>query len=317
MSEHPGDVMRNGWDPASYKTAYEGFDDLARFPTALALAEYRQMLLDETERETAFVARHLGRRKLRVMDIGAGNGRLLVRLALEGMLEFGLGVEISRSRVAFAQQWVRDLGLSNIEMVATDAVGFDAFEPASFDLVTCMSDTFSYLRPIRETAPAELLSRIRAALKTDGCLLLQVYQISEARKLMLALGGGRLRVWQPLPPQDRFAYYLSDFEYAAEREILIHRKTFVARDGAIDAGRSEVLGYCTKDRLVTMLREAGFEPPQVHADFTGAAYREGDSEVLVTLAGTPAWHDRDRSSASDAAAVRSRKDGPGALVPRD
>jgi SAM-dependent methyltransferase len=248
------------------------------------------------------------------MDVGAGNGRLLVALALKGILGFGLGVEISRSRVAFAQQWAHDLGLHNLEIVAADALTFDDFDPGSFDLVTCMSDTFSYLPPIGETAQAELLSRMRTALKPDGCLLLHVCQMSETRKKMLALGGGRLRLWQPLPAQDRFAYYLSEFEYAADEELLVHRKTFIGRDGSIDKGRGELLGYSSMAQLVALLREAGFQDPHVFADFAGATYREGESEVLVALAGMPAWQNRDDLSPVLAPAGRTRKDGPGAFV---
>src|SRR5712691_8995952 len=200
------------WDAESYKTGYDGVELPERFPTAAALEAYRRLLLEQTERETALVARHLGHRKLRVMDLCSGNGRFLVKLALEGMLDFGLGVEISRSRVAFAQDWLRDLGLQAVQAVCADALEFHDFDPASFDLVSCIGDTFSYFAPVRENAPVQALATMRRALVPTGCVLLHVYQVSEKRKQILALNDGKLRVWRPLPPEDRFAYYLSDIE---------------------------------------------------------------------------------------------------------
>jgi len=230
------------------------------------------------------------------------------------MLEFGLGVEVSRSRVAFAERWVRDLGLVNIRSVAADALEFDGFRLASFDLVTCVSDTFSYFRPVRDTAPAQVLAKMHAALAPDGCALLQVYQLSEKRQQLLALSDGRLRVWRPLPPEDRFAYYLSDLEYLAAARILTHRKIFIGRDGAIDAGRVEVLAQSSSAELVELLRAMGFDHTQVYGDFGEAPHREGESEVLVALAGMSGWHDQCDASPAAAAARQSPKDGPGAWV---
>jgi len=305
------------WDPAAYKRGYQGVEAAETFPTATALADYRRMLLDDTEREVGFIARHVGRRKLRVMDLGSGNGRLLVRLALDGMLEFGLGVEISRSRVAFAERWVRDLGLGCIRTVGADVLEFDGFRQASFDLVTCLSDAFSYFRPIREDAPGAVLARMHAALAPQGCVLLQTYQLSEKRRQLLALSGGRLRVWRPLPSADRFAYYLSDIEYLAERRILIHRKTFIARDGAIDAGRVEVVEHSSRAELLELLRAGGFDQPQIFGDFEDAAHQDGESEMLVTLSGLTGWRDQGDAGHSAFAARHSGKDGPGAWVLED
>jgi len=299
------------WASEAYKTGYEGFEVPENFPTETALADYRQLLVAETGRETAFIARHLGHRKLRIMDLGSGNGRLLVTLGLEGMVEFGLGVEISRSRVAFAQQWVRDLGLQDIQWVAADVLDFNEFEAGAFDIVTCLGDVFSYFRAVRKAAPAEMLVRTRTALVRDGCLLLHIYQMSKEREQMLALSGGRLRVWRPLPPEDRFAYYLSELDYVAEERMLTHRKTFIGRDGSIDDGRMEVMGYHSRAELLQLLNNGGFHRIQLYADFDDAPIGEEEPGMLVALAGMSEW--RDRSDGNYTPAPRHTcKDGPGA-----
>jgi SAM-dependent methyltransferase len=276
--------MTTHWDPNFYKAGYEGFEASQNFPTAEALQNYRKLLLQKTEAQVAFLIRHLGKRKLRVIEFGSGNGRLLVALALEGVLDAGLGVEISQSRVAFARQWVADLGLqSNVCTVAADALEFADFGCGAFDLAICITGAFGYFKPIRESAPVELLAKMHDAVAIGGHVLLELYQMPEQRKQMLALNDGKLRTWQPLPSEDRFAYYLDDLEYWPDRRILRHGKIFIGRDGMIDAGRVEVLAYYTDAELANLLRQNGFDDVQVYEGFEDKLYCEGQSPSLVVL----------------------------------
>jgi SAM-dependent methyltransferase len=272
------------WDPNFYKTGYEGFETQDNFPTAEALQDYRKLLLKKTEAQVAFIGRRLGRRKLRVVEFGSGNGRLLVALALEGMLDMGLGVEISQSRVAFARQWAADLGFQDIvRNVVADALEFNDFERGAFDLAVCITGTFGYFRPIRESAPGELLTKWHSAVVSGGHLLLELYQMPDQRKQMLALNGGKLRTWQPLPSEDRFAYYLDDLEYWQDQRILRHGKIFIGRNGMIDAGRVEVLAYYTDAELASLLYQNGFGGVQTYEGFEDKPYYEGQSPSLVVL----------------------------------
>ena len=274
-----------GWDREFYKRGYEGFESQENFPTAEALADYRRLLQRKTEAQVTFLARHLGDSPLRVVEFGSGNGRLLIALAQRGMLKFGLGIEIAESRVRFAQQWTSDAGLDSlIRVIAADALAFEDFESSAFDLVVCITGAFGYFRPIDESAPVVLLKKMRGALSPDGHLVLELYQLPENRRQMLLLNEGKLRTWQPLPPEDRFAYYLDDFEYWDDRQVMRHEKIFIGRNGVIDAGRVEVLAYYTKAELTDLLRQNGFEVAQVYAGFDDASYHEGQSAALVVLA---------------------------------
>jgi SAM-dependent methyltransferase len=276
------------WDPDFYKTGYEGYEVAENFPSVLELEQYRQHLIQKSEHQVNFIARHLGWApgscRLRVVEFCSGNGRLLVSLAMAGLLDYGLGLEIARSRVGFAQQWVADLGLTNVNNVVADVLGVDEVETDNFDLAVCITGAFQYFRPIREKAPAELLAKMRDALAPEGRLLLELYQLPDHRQHMLALNDGRLRTWQPLPPEDRFAYYLDDFEYWDKQKILRHEKIFIGRDGRIDAGRVEMLAYYTATEMDATLQHHGFDNIEIYADFEDSPYHEGQASSLVILA---------------------------------
>jgi SAM-dependent methyltransferase len=273
------------WDPSFYRSGYEGFERLETFPSVRELEAYRSLLLEKTRLQVDFVRRKLGDHPFRVMEFGAGNGRFLIALALQGMLEEGVGLEIAHSRVAFAQRWVQDLSLPQVRPIQADVLEFTDYPNEHFDLALCITGAFNYFRPIDEGAPRTLLRRLHTALRPDGHLLLELYTMPARRARMLALNDGRLRLWNPLPPEDRFAYYLDDFQYWAESRILRHEKIFIGRDGTVDAGRVEVLAYYSpaemKDELLT---PAGFEDIRFFGDFQGAPACAEDSGILIVLA---------------------------------
>jgi SAM-dependent methyltransferase len=186
--------------------------------------------------------------------------------------------------VEFGQRWIADLALDTVEMQHADILACDlsAYEP--FDLAVCITGAFGYFRPIRESAPAELLSVIGRAVHPSGSALLEVYKLPAERLRMLEINHGKLKTWQALPPEDRFAYYLDDFEYHADRKILRHGKTFIGRDGSIDTGRVEILAYYTAAEVAAQLRNAGFPDVDVFDDFADGSYDEAISTQIVVLA---------------------------------
>ena len=273
------------WDREFYKTGYEGFERLENFPSARELEAYRELLLRKSRLQVEFLMRHLGPRPLRGIEFGAGNGRLLVALALQEMLEEGLGLEVSTSRVAFARRWAEDLHLVQVQPVVADVLQFTDYPAQHFDLAVCITGAFNYFRPIDETAPLVVLRKMHAALRPGGHMLLELYALPQHRAQMLALNDGRLRLWHPLPAEDRFAYYLDDFEYWAGQRILRHEKIFIGRDGTIDAGRVEVLAYYTGPELIDgLLVPSGFGNVRMFGDFQDSHYCEGESSTCVVLA---------------------------------
>lgn len=296
--------------------AYEGTESLDRFASAAELHDYRRGQLEKTELELGFIRREVGQRKLRVLELGTGGGRLLIGLALAGMLQSGTGIELARSRVDFGRRWAADLGLSNVEFVVGDVLEPETWLAGEFDLIVAISNLLGYLRPVRRDAPPEVIRRCYRSLAPDGCLLLEFYQLTERRRRILELSGNRLRTWMPLPRWDRFAYSLSDFAYDASSGVLHHEKTFIGRDGSIDAGRVEELAFHTRDEVLGWLAPAGRIKYRAFRSYVSAPYRDDATQVIL-LAGAPAWRRPGRADRDTRGAVpadEARSDGPGAWI---
>ncbi len=238
---------------------YEGIEAPENFPSRHELEQYRTLLLRKTAAQVEFIRRKLAPRgrKLRVLEFCCGNGRLLVALAQAGLLEHGLGIDLAASRIAFAREWVGELGLRQIELRNQDVLELEV-PRMSFDLAVCLTGAFQYFRPISAAVPGKLLSRMHGGLDAGGRILLEVYPLAEKMRKIFALNRNHLRTWDPLPPEDRFAYYLHQQDYWPESRIVRHQKTFIGRDGAIDAGRTEFLAYYDRAQIGTMLRKQGF-----------------------------------------------------------
>ncbi len=276
--------MNPAWDQPFYRTAYEGFEVPENFPDAAALADYRALLLRKSELQVAYIRRLGGQRRLRVLEYCSGNGRLLIALALAGALEAGIGIEISASRSAFARRWAEELGLSQVEFCVADVLDPNAAPDARFDVVAVLTGAFQYFHAIAEAAPAGVLRAAAQALQPDGALLLELYQLDPQLVQMLALSGGELRLWHELPPADRFAYYLDHFRFFAPQSCMQHGKVFIGRNGAIDAGRVEVLRYYTPAEIAALLTQNGFRAPQLWGDFAGRDFAADQDHTLVVAA---------------------------------
>ena len=122
--------------------AYEGLEDPAAFADRGALEAYRRSLLERTQPQAEFLAPRLGARS-RVLEVGCGNGRLLVALARLGCLASGLGLDLAESRIAFARAWAGDEACEQLRFETADVLTFSLRE-RSFSAVACITGAFAY-----------------------------------------------------------------------------------------------------------------------------------------------------------------------------
>lgn len=255
---------------------YEGLDDLATFADPDSLARYRAALLERTAPQADFLAERLSP-AARLLEIGCGNGRLLIELARRNAIEQALGVDLARSRIAFAERWASDAGCGGLEFLAADALR-RPLEPESFDATVCITGAFAYFEPGEATA---LASKLYGALRPGGLLCLELYP-HPAYLRLLAATGGEAQIWTELPAHDPWRFYLSRLSLEESGQLLVHEKTFIHRTtGQVDAGRHERLWLYTEEALTELVRLAGFHDIKAYEGWSGAAYAGGEVLVLA------------------------------------
>jgi SAM-dependent methyltransferase len=263
---------------AAVAAAYDDLEAPGSFPDRAALEAYREGLLKVSRPQAELLAGLLSA-EARVLEIGCGNGRLLVELAQRRALAAGRGVDVSRSRIAFAQAWTSELGLDGLTFEAADALEVE-LEPDSHDAAICITGALGYFGAADPRLDGELLARLSRGLTPGGLLCVEVYPHRHERRLLDA-AGGHIRLWRELSAEDPWRFYLS--ELSLREGVLTHAKTFIHREtGEIDSGRSELLHLYDEAELRELLEAAGFRSVECREGWTAEPYAGG--EVLVALA---------------------------------
>jgi 2-polyprenyl-3-methyl-5-hydroxy-6-metoxy-1,4-benzoquinol methylase len=105
---------------------------------------------------------------IRVLDVGCGSGRIMIRLAELYPNSRFTGFDLSREAIGMARAEASRKGLRNIEFIVRDLTGFEAdVKPEEYDLITTFDAVHDQARPL------DVLKGIHRALKTDGWYLMQ------------------------------------------------------------------------------------------------------------------------------------------------
>ena len=108
------------------------------------------------------------RQGIRVLDVGCGRGRIMIRLAELFPRSRFLGMDLSADAIAAARNEASTRGLRNIELTAADASDLDEkAESAAFDFITTFDAVHDQARPLN------VLKGIHRALKPGGLYLMQ------------------------------------------------------------------------------------------------------------------------------------------------
>jgi 2-polyprenyl-3-methyl-5-hydroxy-6-metoxy-1,4-benzoquinol methylase len=105
---------------------------------------------------------------IRMLDVGCGRGRILMRLADLFPKSRFVGIDLSAEAVGAAQADANAAGLSNVRLMARDLSDFHEWaEPESFDLITTFDAVHDQAKPLN------VLTGICRALAPGGVYLMQ------------------------------------------------------------------------------------------------------------------------------------------------
>lgn len=258
--------------------AYKGLEEGKNFPDPAALEHYRDLLRERSREQAEFIALHAPP-TTEALEVGCGNGRLLIELASRGAISGGIGLDLAASRIEFASRWAAAEGLNSLEFEADDALRHRLTD-RMYGLAICVTGAFGYFDAALPGSAVALVKRLSRALETGGLLVLELYPHESDRRLVEDTGK-ELRVWSELPVDDPWRFYLSEF--SMDGDVLTHRKTFVHRTtGLVDEGRCERLRLYSESELRELLDGSGFEEISVYGTWTGQPYE--DQEIMVVTA---------------------------------
>ena len=229
------------------------YNDYEVFNSIAELLAYRDSKLKDAKKNISFVKQHL-KRKLRVLEIGSGNSKFLYALHSEDMLEQGYGIEISKSRVNFADKWKKDLGIENVYNIEANVLEAKLYHLPPFDLVYCVDLAFQFLDPIDPGSDFRTLKSMYNRLGIGGKIILE---LDCHHRFTSKMVNGKIRTWQELEDPDPWRYLLWNCEL--EEEQLHIDRIFIKRDLSKTSRSKVILKNYQRSDMIYLLSLAGFD----------------------------------------------------------
>ena len=242
-------------------TAYEGVEKLASFNESI-FEEYCKSKLSECGKQVNFVREFINDDTYtgNVIEIGSGNGKLLYALERNGMVNCGIGYELSSTRVNFANKFSSFVGSSKVKNICGNFLDQDDREE-DVDLVIGVDVVMQLIAPVAVDAEMKLLNKIFRILKSGGGVILELMDFRNIIK-MHQLSGSELRLWKEFDYPDPWQYGLD--KISINGDDVIWHKRFINRDhGTGDSTFQNVLRHYTFQHIRDKLCLAGFNSKNI------------------------------------------------------
>jgi len=238
---------------------FTAFNEFEVFSSDDEIREYREFKLKEVQKSVSFV-RNLFNKKLNVLEIGSGNSKFLYALEKNGLLQQGYGIDVSSTRVEFADNWKRELQIENVSNINENILKSDLNRFPQLDLVYCVDLAFHLFDPAEKNSDIDLLNKCYKKLKNNGKIILELDSYDEILKSMQ---NNKVKLWQEFDKSDPWVYLLWDCEYEEEKSFLNIKKTFIKRDLS-ETSKSDIsLRVYSKSDIITLLESASFDKVQI------------------------------------------------------
>ena len=262
-------------------TSYDNVEMLENFDSA-RFDSYCQNKLENCQKHVTFIQNHcdLGSNwQGKICEMGSGNSRLLYRLERENLLQTGLGIEISPSRHQFAEAFKAHIGSKKVTNVNENI--FDFAPPQQCDLLLGVDIALQLMTPVAADAEKNLFAWMRKAVKPNGYLILEMWDLHLILK-QLELAAGCLQYWKEFPESDPFEFILMQVKQN-EDDDLVWKKTFIKRNSLERSYFDNVIRPYSRQRITSLLKMSGFGKVDIfdYWNTPGDTNDEGEYIVLA------------------------------------
>lgn len=230
-------------------TAYDGVEDLSRFNDE-SFQSYCTTKLASCEKYINFIRENFPNKQLRVLEIGSGNGKLLLRLEKEGLLEYGIGFELSKSRCVFAEKFLLYMNSKVVKFYNEDYLETE-IQNEKFDLIIGIDVVINMIGAISPNHINLVFSKAIQHLSFDGILLLEYMTLDREINFVNNSENGIYRTWKSFAATDPFKYGLDEVS-RDENDNLLWNKYFISRNTIKEEKSSSVWMPLNKNDFIKL-----------------------------------------------------------------
>ena len=237
-------------------TAYQGVESLSRFNESSFL-DYCRAKLKICDKHIDFIRSNCmnGKAAIDVLEIGSGSGKLLFRLEQEGLLNYGVGYELSASRVAFSEKFAEFCKSKRVESINADFLDA-SIKRHSFDLIIGIDVVYNLIGGTDQTFEDVCLAKAASLLVPGGCLVLEIMTCSRELSFIANSEDRHYRPWKMFDETNPFQFGLDDMSIDHSGN-LVWSKKFIDRKGEVSEFTNVLRPYAEKD-IQSLLLKHGF-----------------------------------------------------------
>ena len=256
---------------------FTAFDEFEIFSSNEEMKKYRQLKINEVQKNISFVKKHFDR-KIDVLEIGSGNSKFLYALEQHGLLKSGYGVDVSKSRIDFANKWKNDLNLKNVQNIHKNILESNMSEFPQVDLIYCVDMAFQLFDPAFQGSDINFLNSCYKKLKNGGKIILE---LDNNHKILNSLHNNNAKLWQEFDSSDPWMYLLWDCDYEPKKSYLHIKKTFIKRDLSKISRNNICLRVYTHSDIINILDNLSFKNMQIHNCWHKQGDMSDDEFVII------------------------------------
>ena len=249
-------------------SSYNNVEKITNFKNKSELNKYRNEKIKETIRHIKFIKKIIPQRKLKekikVLELGSGNSKLLYQLDAQNWLKKGYGVEVSKSRYVFAENWKKDLKITNVENINQNFLKLKLDKFHGIDLFICVDIALQFLEPIQKNAVLKILKNIKNVLNKDGIIILELWSMNNILK-KIKQEEGLFKTWSKFDESDPFSFVLESLE-KDKNEFVVWSKYFIHKHKSINNNRN-IMKNILKPYSPKVIKMAGFSKIQFFKNF--------------------------------------------------